>query len=99
MNKKIKTEWDLGLMYKSPKDPALEKDALEIDRAFSSFAKKYGKNRAYLSDAKKLKQAIEEYEALDELPYPLIYLHLYLDIHSGDADAEAMRNKLSQLLT
>lgn len=95
----MKTTWNLGLLYASPKDPKIMKDVAEIEKAFDTFEKKYSKNRKYLTDAKALLVALTEYEKLDALPNPLVYLHLLNDIESQNTEAEAVRNKVSQLLT
>ena len=41
----IKKEWDLSLLYKSVKDPQIEKDIALAEKAYSSFAKKYKNDR------------------------------------------------------
>ncbi len=96
---KHKTEWNLGLMYSSPKDPKIEKDVVAIEKAIAAFAKKYAKNDKYLSDANSLLKALADYEALDEFQSPMFYLYLFLDINSGNKDAEAAKNRISQRLT
>ncbi|MBP7831802.1 MAG: M3 family oligoendopeptidase [Candidatus Pacebacteria bacterium] len=96
---KHKTEWNLGLMYSSPKDPKIEKDVVAIEKAIAAFAKKYSKNDKYLKDAGFLKKALDDYESLDDTPNPMPYFYLFLDINSGHKDAEAGKNRISQRLT
>ena len=39
----LKNSWNLGLLYKSEKDPQIEKDLKIIEKSYSDFEKKYKK--------------------------------------------------------
>ena len=86
--KKIKTEWDLSVFYKSINDPQIEKDIVEAEKAFASFANKYTKDKSYLNDPKKLRKALDESEKLSELKFGNTgnYLSRKFDLDAGNKD-------------
>lgn len=96
---KHKTDWNLGLMYKSLTDQKIEKDISKIENSCKAFEKKYSKNRSYLSNEKILKTALKNLEEIYGLQNPYIFLHLFLDINKGNEKAESLKNKISQRLT
>lgn len=96
---KIKTKWNLGLMYSSPSDPKIMRNVKNSVHAYEIFEKKYQNNRSYLTKSGDLVKALTLYEKLQELANPLIYLHLLNDIESANSKAEALRNKISQIFT
>ena len=98
--KGIKTEWNLKQLYKSPKDPQIDKDLNDAEIAYTKFAKKYQKNTKYLSDEAALLNALREYEAMGDLPASKthFYLHLAGDINSFDEAIKSKMNLVSQRL-
>lgn len=99
MNKTHKTEWNLGLIYKNPKDPKVLKDVAFIDSEITKFEKKYKKNKKYLENANELLKALNDYENLIAIPDPIVYFYLFGSLDSENKEVEAMRNKVDQLLT
>jgi len=99
--KKIKTEWDLSVFYKSINDPQIEKDIVEAEKAFASFANKYTKDKSYLKDPKKLRRALDESEKLSDLKFGNTgnYLSKKFDLDAGNKDIPARLNLLSQRLS
>ena len=90
-----KTEWDFSDVYKSPNDPRLEQDVVDIEKAYASFAKKYAKNDSYLSDEKKLAQSIEDYTKLfliREKPQGYLF-----NMQSIDTQNKLVSEKIAQL--
>lgn len=98
--KSTKTEWDLSQLYKSPNDPRIEKDILIAEKAYKSFAKKYSKDKKYLSNENFLLKALKDYEKLNELSVgkTSFYLHLAKDVDTQNKVLEAKSNLLSQRL-
>src|SRR5581483_5916019 len=99
---KSKTEWNLGLLYKSPKDPQIEKDIRTIEAAFNNFEKKYKDKDDYLKNEAALFRALTDGEKLRDIvgsTRPLHYFHLLKDIDSQNKIAEARLNQLSEHLT
>lgn len=85
--KNWKTEWNLKAYYKSPKDPQIEKDVEQVEKALQSFVIKYTKNKSYLKNPEDLFSLLKENNKIDELPgsnKPLRYLRLLKD--SGNTD-------------
>lgn len=98
---KIKTTWNLDLLYKNPKDPQIEKDIQTIKNACLSFSKKWLKNKKYLTNEKVLLQALSDYEALSNIVRPnkpLWYFQLLSDIENNNEYASAQAIKIDQQL-
>ncbi|MEQ1561178.1 MAG: hypothetical protein ABL899_00480, partial [Nitrospira sp.] len=96
----VKTEWDLSQLYKSPNDPRIEKDILVAEKVYKAFAKKYSKDKKYLSNENALKTALLDFKKIEEIPTGRImfYLHLAQDLDSSNKVVEAKSNLLSQRL-
>ena len=100
--KKIKTEWDLTLLYKNQKDPQIEADIVAIEKACDSFAKKYENKKSYTTDKKALLESIKDYEKLLDTTgsaKPLIYFHFLKDIKGSDSTLDSALNKLNDRFT
>lgn len=66
--RKIKTAWDLkNLYYTNEHDPRIEKDLKAAERAYHAFAKKW-RTKPFTASAKRLAQALTEYERLVGMP-------------------------------
>ncbi len=86
-NSAIKTTWNLELLYKSPKDPQIEKDMQSMEKACADFAKKWSHNNNYQNNNSVLLKVIQNYEQLlhvIESAKPVIYFHLARDIFGDD---------------
>lgn len=62
MDKKYKVNWDLSFLFKSDKDPDIEKRRKEVISKTKKFVRNWKKREDYLKDPKVLKQALDEYE-------------------------------------
>lgn len=96
----VKTEWNLGLLYRSHDDPAIARDLARIEKACKQFEKKYKNDSSYLSDEGRLCEALTDYESLYEKvasPKPLIYFELAGCLASGDARARSEIKRISLL--
>lgn len=98
MATKYKTEWNLHQLYTSVKDPKIERDQKEADRAVAQFARKYRKNKKHLTHPAALAKALLEYEKLAELVSARTYYYLYFrkDLNVEDKEAEAFLAKLEE---
>ncbi|OHA20188.1 MAG: hypothetical protein A2836_00535 [Candidatus Taylorbacteria bacterium RIFCSPHIGHO2_01_FULL_45_63] len=98
----FKMEWDLGLLYNSEHDPALEADMAKIESAYEAFEKKYRGVSNYLTDEAKLFEVLTDYQNLLEtlpLSKPINYFQYRKDLKSTDRVAEANINIISERLT
>jgi len=95
--------WNLKTLYKSEKDPQIQKDITLSQKANTSFVTKWSKNKKYLQDPKVLLQAIQEYEKLEETygqcQKPLYYLSLRSYLNQTDPVIKGMLNKISDTAT
>lgn len=100
MTKKYKTAWDLNLIYKSATDPKIEQDLKKVEATFAAFAKKYQADKSHLTSPLKLKQALKDYEVLENLPISNAYLYFNYqqDLNSRDKKLEAKLNQLEARL-
>lgn len=98
----IKTNWELNkLFYTSLNDKRLIDDVVKGEKATTSFAKKYSTDKKWLSDAKELAKALEEYESLSirVSSAPLLYAAYRKELDSNDKTAEALLNQLDERYT
>ena len=97
----MKTAWNLKLFYKSTKDPQIEKDVVQFERAFKTFAKKYKDNDSYMKSETALLKVLEDADKLQKLAVskPLYYFYYISALDSSNQEAEAMINKLSDRMT
>lgn len=97
----IKHEWDLrGLYYKNEKDPQIELDVLQTEKAYTKFAKKW-KNTDFTKNAEILAEALKEYETLismSESSKPGRYFSFRLVLNAKDSTAEKRLAILSNRL-
>lgn len=98
----MKTKWDLTLLYRSPRDPRIERDIRGIERACSAFEKKYRNGTAYTKTENTLLCALCDYEKLAGKtadPKPLFYFMYRKELDSSDNEAESRLNLISDRLT
>jgi oligoendopeptidase F len=95
---KYKTSWDLTLLYKSPKDPQIEKDLKKIESICSNIQKKYQKED-FVKTPKGLFSALEDVEkvtsSISECR-PLLYIYLSTQLNTTDDNARALLNKYEE---
>ncbi|MEK6856327.1 MAG: M3 family oligoendopeptidase [Nanoarchaeota archaeon] len=60
-----KKEWDLSCMFSGVDAPEIELSRNKIKKKVDSFVSKWKENDRYLSDPEVLKEALDEYDALD----------------------------------
>jgi oligoendopeptidase F len=96
----FKTEWDFSKLYKSDKDPKIEKDVALIEEKFKAFAKKYS-NKKFLSSTKTILSALKDWERLqfDAFAKPVWYLNRLNDIDSSNQQRKAKANLLTSRIT
>lgn len=101
--KKIKTDWNFKLLYKSDNDPQIEKDKKIVEKKINAFVNKWEKRSDYLKDPKVLKQALDEYEDINAKysthgSYSPYFL-LKGELDMTNTDYKAINNKLEDLAT
>jgi len=98
---KIQTFWNLKLLYKSDKDPQIERDLKKIEQLCVSFEKKY-KGKSFTKNPQTLLKALEESEKVSEIMdsiSPSRYFHLKTDLDANDSQSFAISTKYGQRLT
>lgn len=87
---KIKTEWNLGLIYKSEDDPAIENDIKKSEKLCDDFALKYDvEDKAYLRDEDAMLMALTDFEKmmLETDSGPLSYFYYLKDLNASHKKA------------
>jgi len=101
--KKIKTDWNFKLLYKSEKDPQIEKDKKLVEKSINTFANKWEKRKDYLKDPKVLKQALDEYEKINAKYSTYgaygVYYWLKSELDRVNPKYKAINNKLDDVAT
>lgn len=98
----MKTEWNFQLLYKSPKDPQIEKDMRTMERAYVSFEKKYRGKADYTKSEAKLFAALKDYEKLFKATAsgkPILYFSFIKELDSSNNEAEARIRQFEERLT
>lgn len=98
---KMQTSWNLRLLYKSDKDPQIEKDLKTIETLCASFEKKY-KGKQFTKNPQTLLKILDESEKLSERIDscgPSRYFHFKTDLDSNDSESFAAGTKYGQRLT
>lgn len=93
---KITTQWDVSMLGKGINDPQFKKDRDLTLKKATAFSKKWKKNQSFLTDEKKLKKALDEYNALSELPSNEdMFLWMSLQLKTDDIALQAAMKKLT----
>src|SRR3989344_6840737 len=98
---KIKTDWNLKLLYQHDNDPQIEKDLAKIETVCLDFEKKY-RGQPFTSSPETLSQALQEIEALDTAVdghKPWWYFTLKTHLNSEDPGSAARATKYAQRIT
>lgn len=99
---KIKTTWNLGLMYKSHKDPQIEKDVQAIESACTVFLNTWGTDTSFIKNNSKLLKALLDYKELQHVVgdvKPVSYYMLARDMDSRDSFVTAQLSQLQSRVT
>src|SRR3989344_7578851 len=98
---KIKTSWNLKLLYKSESDPQIEKDIRTIEKLYADFEKK-DRGKLFTKTPQALLKALKDSEKADEYMEhcsPMRYLHFKTDLDANDHKSFATATKYGQRLT
>ncbi len=98
---KIKQNWNLGLLYKSDKDPQIEKDLRAIENAYTTFENKY-RGKPFIKSPQSLSEALNDFEKMQKTvssTKPVWYFKLKKDLNSEDTRSSALATKYDQRIT
>lgn len=93
VQKNIRTTWNLKLLYKSPKDPQIEKDMQMMEKACADFAKKWREKD--FSKPELLFKSLQDYEQLEEI---ISTCHVYA-YYALSREIDTGNQKLTGLIT
>ena len=95
-------KWNLGLLYKSPNDPQIEKDVALLERKLAGFAKKFDvPDKAYLKDEYALFKSLKAYEEMvvEAKDRPLLYFCYLQDLEAKNPVASSFIPLFKERLT
>lgn len=95
-----KTSWDLSPLFASDNDPKMEEERVLVKEANDAFISKWKQRDDYLTNPKVLKEALDEYEALQHT-YSTegnegYYFWLRSEIDEANPDIKAKVNKVDE---
>lgn len=97
----MEQNWNLKLLYKSIKDPQIEKDIQRSKKEVSKFVKKWKNTDKYLTNPTTLFTALKEYEKLMEDPgictKPSYYIFLNRAIDQENTELKSKENLLHKI--
>ena len=100
--KKIKTIWDLSLIYKSINDPKIESDIQLIDKNITEFSKKYHTvDLDFINSKESILRSLNDYNNLLDILKRMkvfTYFHSLHDINLSDNKIKAKKNKVFEQL-
>ncbi len=86
--------WDLSDLGKSIDDPYFQKERKLHERKIKAFAKKWKADPTYLKEEKKLKEALDDYNHLAELPdREAMYLFLRRQVETENKELLSAENR------
>lgn len=100
--KKIRTEWNLKLLYRSATDPQIEEDLNAIESICSRFAKQWSDRSDYLTDYQVLLTVLKEYQKVMECvgdAKPVAYFMLARDINTQNIVLNAKISQAQERVT
>jgi len=100
--KKIKTAWNLKLLYKGDNDPQIEKDIKSIENLCELIERKY-KGKSFTKTPQTLLRALNDQhrlsESIDHSYGATWYFSMKVDLNSNDNKSAAIVTKYGQRLT
>lgn len=100
-NVRMKSSWNLQLLYESDIDPNIKKDIQHSEKLVSAFCKKWRENDKYLENPTVLREALDEYEELHSknafCDKPIYYFSLKNALDQSDSKVKGMLNNLHEI--
>ena len=100
--KKIRTQWNLKLLYQSPNDPKIEHDVQAIERICSHFHEQWSSRTDYTKQPKALSRALSDYQQVMECvgdAKPVAYYMLARDIDTTNTHLSAKISQVQERIT
>ncbi len=94
----MKNKRNLKILYSSPEDPAIQKDKEDAEAEVNKFITKRKWKKEFLKSAKKMKEALDEYEKLHNwnIQKPYNYFYLKSLLNSWDKSIQAYLNQVHE---
>lgn len=100
--KKVKTNWDLSVFYKSPNDKNIEKDIKIVEKNVDSFVAKWKNNNEYTKDPKILSDTLKDLETLEKTTSVDgkfgYFAYLGSDLDQNNTSFKALNSKVNSFI-
>lgn len=94
---KLQTQWDLSGLGSGLKDPFFTSERELVAKKYSSFARKWKKDRSFLIEESALKKALDQYEKLSRIgTRELTYIYLLRQVESTDINIQKAEKKAEE---
>lgn len=94
---KLQTTWNLSGLGSGINDPAFIQERELMKKKYTSFARKWKKDKSFLTDEKSLKKALDQYEKLSNLgTKELTYIYLMRQVDSSNIDLQKAEKKAEE---
>ena len=94
---KLQTQWDLSKLGSGINDNEFKIERELIEKKYKSFARKWKKDRTFLTDEKSLKNALNQYEKLSDFgTRELTYIYLMRQVDSSNINLQKAEKKAEE---
>jgi len=94
---KLQTQWDLSQLGSGINDNEFKIERELMEKKYKAFARKWKKDKSFLTDEKNLKKALHEYEILSGLgTKELTYIYLMRQVDSSNIDLQKAEKKAEE---
>lgn len=94
---KLQTQWDLSELGSGINDPAFKTERELMQKKYTSFARKWKKDKTFLTDEKSLKKVLDQYEKISQLgTKEMTYISLMRQVESGNIDLQKAEKKADE---
>jgi oligoendopeptidase F len=94
---KLQAQWDLSQLGSGINDNEFKIERELMEKKYKAFARKWKKDKSFLTDEKNLKKALHEYEILSGLgTKELTYIYLMRQVDSSNIDLQKAEKKAEE---
>lgn len=96
---KLQTTWNLSGLGSGINDPSFILERELMKKKYISFARKWKKDKTFLTDEKSLKKALDQYEKLSQLGNKeQVFIFLSMQVDAGNSELQAAYKKMSYFI-
>jgi oligoendopeptidase F len=94
---KLQTIWNLSEIGKSIKDSSFKLERIALEKKYTSFSKKWRKDKSFLTNDKSLQKVLNQYEKLSDFgTKELTYIYLMRQVDTVNIDLQKAEKKAEE---